>query len=429
MRTHILRLRLTSRINFTLLPAFALGAVLIAATALLPTGGAAAADKPTDKPTVSTKLAKPLHDAQQDNTNKKFQDAISKLKAADATAGKTPYDQHVINELLQYAYLSTQEYADAAKVLEALVEDAYTPEDEKRVRIRQLTEIYYQQKNYDKAIEFGTRAIKGGFGDDRIRTMVGQAYYLKGDWKGTIKFEEPITDAQIKAGETPKKDNLLLIYSACQKMNDDACSTRAMEKMVTYYPNADYWSQLLYSLRTQTSNNDADLLQTYRLMFEVDVLKTPGDYNEMAQLALEAGSPGEAQTVLDKGFQKNVFTDKATKDRNQRLLDNAKKAATTDQAGLPKLQQEADASASGAKNVGVGIAYLGYGQYDKSAEQLSKGLAKGGVKDQAQARLLLGIAQLKSGHKEDAVKSFHSVKGDPNLERLANLWSLHARQV
>jgi len=425
MRTHTLRLDLIARITIRSVPALLLGITLIAGAALLPPGSASAADKPT----VSAKLAKPLHEVQEDLKAKKFQDAITKLKAADATAGKTPYDQHVINDFLGFAYINTQNYAEAAKALEAELDDGFTPENDKAQKIRQLTEIHYQLKNYDKAIEFGNRAIKGGFGDERIRTMVGQAYYLKGDWKGTLKFEEPIVDAQIKAGETPKKDNLLLIYSACQKMNDEACSTRAMEKMVAYYPNADYWSQLLYGLRSQTSNNDADLLQTYRLMLDVDILKTPGDYNEMAQLALEAGSPGEAQNVLEKGFQKNVFSDKLTRDRNQRLLDNAKKAAASDQAGLPKLQQEADASASGAKNVGVGFAYLGYGQYDKSAEQLAKGLAKGGVKDEAQARMLLGIAQLKSGHKEDAVKSFHAVKGDPNLERLANLWTLHARQV
>ena len=50
-------------------------------------------------------------------------------------------------------------------------------------------------------------------------------------------------------------------------------------------------------------------------MFDVDVLKRAGDYTEMAQLALEQGSPGEAQHVLEKGFQKGVFTDQRVKDR------------------------------------------------------------------------------------------------------------------
>jgi hypothetical protein len=41
--------------------------------------------------------------------------------------------------------------------------------------------------------------------------------------------------------------------------------------------------------------------------------------------------------------------------------------------------------------------------------------------------LLLGIAQLKAGNKDEALKAFHAVKGDPKYERLASLWSLHTR--
>jgi tetratricopeptide (TPR) repeat protein len=404
----------------------ATGAIVVVAAALLAVPSARAAEK-SQQP--SAKLAKPLHEAQEDIKAKKFPEAIAKLKDAENISSKTPYDQHVINDFLAFAYIKTSNYAEAAKAIEAELDDGFTPESDKPSKVKEITEINYQLKNYDKAIEFGNRAIKGGFADDQIRVIVGQSYYLKGDWKGTLKFEEAIADAQIKAGETPKKETLLIIYSSCQKMNDDACSTRAMEKLVAYYPQPDYWSQLLYSLRNQVSSNDADLLQTYRLMTEVDVLKTPGDYNEMAQLALEAGSPGEAQAVLQKGFDKNVFTDKLTADRNKRLLENAKKAAASDQASLPKQEKEADTATTGSKNVGVGLAYLGYGQYDKAVDELSKGLTKGGVKDEAQARLLLGIAQLKAGHKDDAVKSFHAVKGDPSLERLANLWSLHAKQA
>jgi tetratricopeptide (TPR) repeat protein len=221
----------------------------------------------------------------------------------------------------------------------------------------------------------------------------------------------------------------MLIYSACVKMQDEACQTKAMEKIVTYYPKPDNWAQLLYAVRKETSGNETQLMQTYRLMFDTDVLKDPSDYTEMAELALDAGSPGEAQKVLEKAFSRNVFTDQRSKDRAQRLLDSAKKRATSDQATLPKLEQEANAASTGDKNVAIGRAYLGYGQDDKAVDQLSKGLTKGSVKNEADARLTLGIAQLKAGHKDDAVKTFHAVKGDPQLEKLANLWSLHAKQA
>jgi tetratricopeptide (TPR) repeat protein len=382
-----------------------------------------------EKPTNSAKLAKPLKAAHDDLDAKKYADAILKLKEAENIAGKTPYDQHLINDMLSFAYIRTQNYTEAAKALEAELEDGFMPPADVPTRVRALAQLNYQIKNYDKAIEYGTRAIKGGFADEEMKTLVGQAYYLKGDWKGTLHFEEALVDAQIKDGRTPKSESLQLVLSACVKLNDSACETRALERIVTYYPKPDYWYQLLFSLRQQTSGNDANTLQTYRLMSEVDVLKNPEDYTEMAQLALEAGSPGEAQHILEKGFAKGVFTDQRAKERNQRLLESAKKAAATDQASLAKVEREADAATNGTKLVGLGLAYLGYGQYDKAVDAISKGLSKGGVKDEAQARLLLGIAQLKAGHKDDATKSFHAVKGDPSLERLANLWTLHAKQA
>ncbi len=401
------------------------GAAIIAAAGLVGATPAFAQTKQTN----SAKLAKPLKEAHDDLNAKKYADAIGKLREAEGTAGKTSYDQHLINDMLGFAYARTGNYAEAAKAWEAELDDGFTPQSEIPTRVRQLAEANYQIKNYDKAIEFGTRAIKGWFADEELKTLVGQAYYLKGDWKGTLKFEEGIVDGQIKNGQTPKSESLQLLLSACVKLNDSACETRALEKVVTYYPKPDYWYQLLFTMRQQTTGNDANTLQTYRLMSEVDVLKNPEDYTEMAQLALEAGSPGEAQRVLEKGIAKGVFTDPRAKAKNQRLLESAKKAAATDQASLQRIEKEAETAPSGAKNVGLGLAYFGYGQYDKAAEAISKGIAKGGLRNESEARLLLGIAQLKAGHKEDATKSFHEVKGDPSLERLANLWSLHAKQA
>jgi tetratricopeptide (TPR) repeat protein len=405
--------------------ALLMSAAVVAVAALAPSHAAWAADQPKN----SAKLAKPLKEAHDALNGKKYSEAISKLREAESTAGKTPYDQHLINDMLGFAYYKTGNAAEAAKAWESELDDGFLKPDEAAQKTKALAEINYQLKNYDKAIDFGNRATKGGFADEGIRTIVAQSYYLKGDYKNTLKFEEGMVDNQIKAGETPKNDQLMLLYSACQKLNDEACSTRAMEKLVTYYPKPENWAQLLYNMRRQAGSNEANLLETYRLMFDTDVLKESTDYSEMAELALDAGSPGEAQSVLEKAISKDVFKEQRTKERSQRLLEGAKKRAASDQSTLPRLEQEANAAANGDKNIAVGRAYLGYGRYDKAAEQLSKGLSKGVSKSEPESRLLLGIAQLKAGHKEDAVKTFHAVKGDPTLERLANLWSLHAKQA
>src|SRR5215475_4619549 len=208
----------------------------------------------------SPKLAAPLKAAQDDLKAKNYSAAISKLKEAEGIAGKTPYDQYLINDMLSFSYIKTQNYAEAAKSMEAEVDSGFVSAADMPSKIKALAEINYQLKNYDKAIDYGNRAIKGGFADESMHQLVAQSYYLKGDYKGTLKFVSDMADAQIKAGQTPKKETLDLILSSCVKTNDNACETRALEKLVTYYPKPDYWYQLLYSLRQSVSGNDPDTL-------------------------------------------------------------------------------------------------------------------------------------------------------------------------
>jgi tetratricopeptide (TPR) repeat protein len=411
-----------------LLAALVLGAAVVGVTSLVSVNPAVAQEK---KATVSKELAKTLKSAQEAVQSKKYAEALAKLKDAEGNPKKTPFDQHIINELSAFAYAHTGNTTEAAKANEALVNDGFSQQSEIPARVKAVATANYGMKNYDKAIEYGNRAIKGGFADDEIKTVVGQSYYLKGDYKNTVKFLQPAVDAEIKSGKAPKDTELQLLMSSCEKIEDTDCTTRSLERLVTYYPKPDYWKGLLYGLRQDhnMTQSDRNSLQLFRLMSEVDVLQRGEDYTEMAQIALDQGSPGEAQHILEKGFQKGVFTDQRSKDKNTRLLEAAKKAAAADKAQLPKAEQEADAAPTGDKDVSVGLAYLGYGQNDKAVELLQKGLKKGSLKSEAEARLLLGIAQLKAGHKDDAVKAFHSVKGDPALERVANLWSLHAKQA
>jgi TolA-binding protein len=381
-----------------------------------------------DAPKVSPALAKPLKAANDAVQAKKYNDALTKLKDVDAMSGKSAYDQHLINELLGFVYTRTQKYPEAIKALEPGLDDGFLKKGQIPQRVRQLLTLSYQTKNYDKVLDFGNRAIKGGYADDDIYTWMGQAYYLKGNYKGAIKFVETYVDGQVKAGKKPKEQSLLLIQTSCSKLDDASCSQRTFERLVTYYPKTEYWQNLVSAMyRQQSAQTDEILLHVYRLAAEVQVLKRPEEYTEFAQLAIDAGSPGEAQSILEKAMAQKVFTDTRSLDKNKRLLESAKKQVATSRAALAKSDAEAKAAATGDKDVSVGLAYLGYREYDKAVEAIQRGLKKPGVQNPAEARLLLGIAELGAGRKEDARKTFKAVKGDPQFERLANLWSLHTQ--
>jgi hypothetical protein len=143
----------------------------------------------------------------------------------------------------------------------------------------------------------------------------------------------------------------------------------------------------------------------------------------MAQLAIGQGLPGEAQAILDKGFQKGAFAAKQ-KDQATQLLNEAKQAVTLDKGTLEKQDAAARAKPTGDNDVKLGAAYLSYNELPKAIEALQRGIGKGGVKNPDDAAMLLGIAHLRSGNKPEAANAFNAVKNDPTMTRIAKLWLL-----
>jgi hypothetical protein len=398
------------------------GAVVMVLTG---TTAALADDTPAAKPQVSAAAGKDLQAAQKALTAKNYDEALTDLDKVKANEKKNEYDEYLMNEFYFSAYAGAKKFQEAQAPLAAAMASKYMPPDELKQRHFQAAALAYQLKDYDKALEFGNQALKDGAPTDQLNTIVAQSYYLKNDFKNTETFVRGMVDAEVKAGEKPDEEILLLGESASAQLKDDAGESYWLEKLVAYHPKPEYWQNLLQDMYT-TKMTDKQLLQLYRLSADVGGLKSGSEYTDMAQLALDAGSPGEAVSTLTAGFAANAFTD-SEKARNQHLLDSAKKQAVADQPTLAKSEAEGASAATGDRLVAVGVGYYGYGDYAKAVKDISDGLAKGMSKDSTDARLLLGISQLKSGDKQAAVQTFGQVKGNPSSERLAALWILHAK--
>lgn len=406
---------------------FASGLLVIAGANLVLSSPAVAQTANGQK--VSKNVAVPLKAAQDALKAKRYSEASAKLKEVEAIPGKTAYEQYLVSELTAFIAYAQKNFPEAARAYEASLATGQVPQSEVPKRTIQLLKLYYQMKNYPKTLELGDKAIKGGYATDEVYTLMAQSYYLKGDYRGTQRFVEDYIKGQSK----PKEEYLKFVMSACDKLHDTACMTRTLEKMIANYPKPEYWQGVLSSMLASSDFSDRNRLQLFRLATEVDVLKRGEDYTEMAQLAQEQGAYAEAERILKRGFEKKVFPDQRTLDKNNRLLAAIQKGMAADKASLPKRAQDALASPNGDDDVAVGIAYLSYQQFPEAIKALQNGLTKPMTdtkpRTKAEVQLILGVAQLEAGDKAGALKTFREVKGDPQLERLANLWSLHARQV
>ncbi len=407
------------------------GLVIAATIGLLSVGFSSSALAQTAacaNPKVSKQIAKQLSAAQDALKAKKWQDSLNKMKEAEAVPGnKSAFDLYTMSQFRAYIYASTHQDADSARELENQLNSPCMPEAKKPEALKNLVGLYTALKNYPKAIDFGNRALKMAPNDTETEVAVAQAYYQSGKNKEAVELMNKVLEGSGK----PKENQLLLIQAACNKVGDNTCVTRVFEKLVVNYPKAEYWSNLMDSLR-KGQNDDVQQINVFRLAVQVNVMKRPDEFKEYAQLAIDEALACEAESSLDVGFSKKVFVEKRDMDVNTRLLTTAKAKCAAEKNGLAAAETAAASAATGDGLVKAGAQQLVAGNFAKAAEDIQKGITKGGLakgdRFEAQrndeAYILLGLAQLKSNNKAEAAKAFRLVKRDPTMTRIARLWLL-----
>lgn len=367
---------------------------------------------------VSQAVGVPLKAAQEAIGKKRWDQALAKIREADAVAGKSAFDQYKINEMLWYVYLQQGRNADAAKVLEGQLGSPQMPANEKVQRTKTLAQLYARAGNYAKAAQTAQNYLKSVPGDKDMQLLVANAYYMQKDYKGAIAAAERI----IKGGGTPSQDLLQLVLRSYYELKDSEGTARTLEQLLKHYPTQDTWVRVIDGYLKQTKD-DAQLVSLYRLADDVGALKEPRQYIDMTQALVIIGFGQEGERMMQKGIAANVFQGEEL-NRAKRTLDAAKRKGDEERAELAKAQL-ANAK-TGEEAAAIGRLYFSAGDYAKAASALEQALAKGGVQDVDGTNMLLGIALKRGGNKAGAAKAFDAIK-DPKVVEIAKLWKMAAR--
>jgi tetratricopeptide (TPR) repeat protein len=379
------------------------------------------------KPKMSKAVAEPLKKAQEAMAAKQFDVALTEIQKAQAVEKKAPHEEYQIDEFLGYVLVQQKKYGEAAVVYERMLNSPLMPAEQASDRTKAVAQMYFQVKEYRKAAEWAKKWLDNNPGDEDMGVLLAQSYYLLEDHKNAATTMTTVVDNLEKAGQVPKENYYQIILSSYAKMDNRPGIESSLKRIVRYYSKPNYWENLLDSYRRK-QNSDRVTFGFYRLMNEVGVLKDKGDYMEMAQLGIEMGVPGESQQIVQKGVEAGVLKtdDKTEQGRYDRLLAAAKKQADADRASLAQQAKEAEKAPQGQAQVGLGQAYLSYGQVDEAIASIESGIKKGGITDTDEAQISLGIAYLKKGQKDQARQAFKAVKSDSKWADLAELWSIRA---
>ena len=369
---------------------------------------------------VRAEVGKPLQAARDLIKAQKFKDALVKLKEVEAIPNRTAYENYLIEQMRASAAMQVGDLPQASKATQALIASGrLSPADQGRYAAG-LASLYYREKDYANAATWAQKAAATG--DKTMRGLMIQSYYLAGDTAAASR--EALADVQAaeKAGQAPPEDRLQLLANIASKGTDKQAYIGSLERLVAYYPKKEYWNDLLRRIESKPGYNNRLALDMYRLRRATKTLDSGNDIFEMTQLALQERQAAEAKKILDQGFKAGVLGKGEQAERQKRLLALAEQRVASAPEDLKAAEAEGLTDKDGNALVRTGFAYTALGQYDKGIALMQQGIAKGGLRNPADANLHLGLAYLRAGNKQAAATAFRKVTGNDGAADLARLW-------
>ena len=380
-----------------------------------------------DKQTVRAEVGAPLQEAQKALQSKNYKAAAEKIAAAEAVGKLTAYESYLVARLKSAAAIGKADYKSALDAYETILASPELPAGEKLQTLDAYVKIAYAAKDYARTASAIEQYKAAGGNSAETLNLYVQSLYLGGNYKQAAAELSSQISALESAGKRPTETQLQLLASCALKQNDMVAYTAALEKIVAYTPKKEYWLDLIVRTSRKPGFSDRLDLDLYRLREATGTLDKASDYMEAAQLALQAGYPGEADKFVSAGYAAKLLGEGPDASRHQRLKDLVAKKITDDKATLAEGEKAAAAQPTGDALVSTGFNLVAYGDYDKGLALIDQGIKKGGLKLPEQAKLHQGYAYWLAGKKDLANKSFAAVQGADGAKDIARLWTLHSK--
>lgn len=371
--------------------AFLIGTAAVSAISLSAAGVAEAAG-------VRPEVGKPLQDAIGLAKDGKGSAALAKVKQAEDVSNLTGAEKQAIAQTQEYVSAKTGNFSGG--VTNATTAKAKFAAD-------------YNAGRYRDVVATDADLLKKyGVLDFQNQLVVAQAYYLMRDYSSALRYLNGLGDS----------DSVLsLKLNIASKLGDARTQSEVAERLVLK-GQSKYWPYLLSAADNTPGLTDPQKFDIYRIRLLTGQMRNAEDYSEATQLAILLDLPQEGLAIQQKGFDDKLLSG----ERQQRLLDQAKKLAAAQAAQLPALVKKAQAGKTGDDLVKLGGIYRSMGRYDDAVGSIEAGIAKG-VKNPDDAQVRLGWAYLGAKKTAQAMRAFNSVKSDEKARVDARLLSVYAR--
>jgi tetratricopeptide (TPR) repeat protein len=353
--------------------------------------------------------------------------ALDDIRAAQAIRDPTAPDEYAINELLAYVLYRQNKYDQSAAIDERLLQSPLLSRAEIDERTKTVAALWFRIGDYSKAAYWAKQYLERHPDQLQFVGMLGDSYFRQNDFlRAARSMQAEVTRAE-HAGQIPKESWLRIVDDSYYRLGDIAGMEGALRELVRYYHRPEDWRELI-DLYSQGVHDKRVAFGYRHLMFDLDLLTRPDDYEYLVLEAVDSGVPAVAREVLLRAKMNQVFEvpPASSSGRGARLEQLVDRQMPDNRARLAKLTEDAKTTRTGVDDVLAGRIHLSYKEYRQASDALSRGIAKGRLDNLDEARVDLGIAYYEQGERHLADEAFRAVAMNSPWHDLAGVWTLRA---
>lgn len=320
------------------------------------------------------------------------------LRARSGRKALKPYELAQMWNFYAYAWLAKEDYGKAITSFENLLRQQEVPDALASNTRFTLAQLHFAEGDVKKAIALLEDWFKvaDNPGPDAY-VMLAQAYTQNEQFDAALKQLLKAFDVARAQNKDSKENWYALLQYLYAEKQQPARQIEALEVLVNRWPKRNYWLALVGAYAEQ--GDERRQLAAMDAAYQQDMLDQEGYLIAYAQLLAAGNAPYQAARVLDKALDKQQIKADA---RNLERIGDYYRRAREDEKALPFLERAASAADDGETALRLAYVYMARYHYDKAARTLETALAKGGLNNPLQARLLHGQALFHAGSYDKA---------------------------
>ena len=377
------------------------GAVFAGAMALLGSG-AAFAQAACESTEFTAKAGQLYLDAENAAMVEKDLATAGQKMAALKALELNCYEEGAVLRLSAYINIENGNRQGAIQDLMTAINKGYIAEKDLASTYYNIAQIYLQEEDVNKSLEYMERWMQAGATPDRQQKWQLSVLYQRVDnYPEAIRWAEDVKRIDGDKYDQQLYDLLIFLYN---QVDDKVALADILIEVLKRNPTErKYWDAIAGNYFAQDEERKA--FEVQKAMYLAGLLTTEDEIMRVVNFYNRFNAPFHAAKILEKEI--NAGRVASTLERLE-LLANLYQVAREHKKAIPVIEEAARKGGGGAMLERLGRSYADLQDWEETEDALTKALNAGGLKDRGNAWVLIGQSRYERNDRNGAKEAFRS---------------------